>query len=253
MEWLLNPDIFIAFLTLTALEIILGIDNIIFISVLVSRVPEQYRDRIRIIGLGMAMLMRIGLLFALSWIMASNAPLFTVFDHAVSVRDLILLLGGLFLLGKSTSEIHGSLESERHITHVAKASLTFVVLQILVIDLVFSIDSIITAIGMAKHIEVMIAAVVCAVGVMMISSAYISKIIEAHPTLKMLALSFLMLIGMSLVADGLGVHIPKAYLYFAMGFSIVVEILNIRLRKSKAPVALKRPLTDEEKYGRGEN
>jgi len=253
MEFFTNPDLFLAFITLTALEIILGIDNIVFISILVDRAPAHLRSRIRLIGLSMAMVMRIALLFVLSWLMALQEPLFNLFNDPVSLRDLILFTGGLFLLAKSTSEIHGSLETEHKTAAVAKMGVTMIFIQILVIDLVFSIDSIITAVGMAKHIEVMVAAVVVAVMVMMVSAEYISKVIEQHPTLKMLALSFLMLIGMSLIADGLGLHIPKEYLYFAMGFSIVVEILNIRLRKNREPVRLKRAYSEDEKISRSEN
>ena len=253
MELLTTPEIYLAFFTLTALEIILGIDNIIFISIIVGRAPERLRKRIRLTGLSMAMVMRIVLLSLLAPIMALTNPLFELFSHPFSVRDLILIVGGLFLLAKSTSEIHGSLESESKVKAAYGAGITMLIVQILIIDLVFSIDSIITAVGMTEHVEVMIAAVICAVGVMMFTSGYISNVIEKHPTLKMLALSFLMLIGMALIADGFGLHIPKNYLYFAMGFSLFVEILNIRFRKSQNPVELRKVLSDDEKFVRGEN
>ncbi len=252
MALLSNPEIYFAFLTLTILEIVLGIDNIIFISILVGKAPKHLRRKIRLLGLSMAMIMRIILLCALAPLMTLTNPVFEVLDQSFSFRDLILIGGGLFLLAKSTSEIHGSLETESTVKTYGNTMLIWVI-QILIIDLVFSIDSIITAVGMAQHVEVMIAAVICAVAIMMLMSGYIAQVIDNHPSLKMLALSFLMLIGMALIADGFGIHIPKNYLYFAMGFSLFVEVLNIRLRKAQNPIKLRKPLSDDEKFVRSEN
>lgn len=248
MELLSNPDIWIALLTLTALEIILGIDNIVFISILSSKLPESQQKRARLIGLGAAMVMRILLLFSIKWVIGLTEPWFTILDHDFSGRDLILLGGGLFLLAKATFEIHERLEGEQHQTQARFApSFMAVIAQIMVLDIVFSLDSVITAVGMADDIEVMVAAVVIAVGVMMISAGTISEFVEEHPTVKMLALSFLLLIGMSLVAEGFHQHIPKGYIYFAMGFSVFVEFLNLRAKRSKpAPqpsVELRNPYT----------
>jgi len=240
MELLADPQVWLALFTLTALEIVLGIDNVIFISVLAGRLPPEQRPKARFIGLSLAMLMRVLLLLALSWIMGLKETLFTVFDHAFSSRDIILFGGGLFLLAKSTMEIHNSLEADEESQSVKAASFWLITLQIVVIDIVFSLDSVITAIGMAEHIQVMIAAVIIAVGVMMLASGAISAVIERHPTLKMLALSFLLLIGVALVGESLGMHIPKGYLYFSMAFSVMVEILNIRLRKPARPVELRK-------------
>jgi len=240
MSWITDPQAWIALATLTALEIVLGIDNIIFISVLSGRVAERQRARARSVGLVAAMVTRIALLASLAWLAHLVAPLFSVGGHAVSARDLILFIGGLFLLGKATFEIHHNLEGEEgRRGSVAVASFSSVIVQIMILDIVFSLDSVITAIGMAEHLPVMIAAIVIAVGVMMLAAGPISSFVEAHPTIKMLALSFLLLVGMALVADGFGRHIPKGYLYFAMGFSVFVEMLNLRVRDSRRPVHLR--------------
>jgi predicted tellurium resistance membrane protein TerC len=233
-DFLANPETWaIALLTLTVLEIVLGIDNIVFISILVGKLPREQQDRARIIGLSLAMFMRIGLLFTISWIIGLTAPLFNIAGMEISGRDIILIAGGLFLLGKATFEIHDRLEGEEHPAGtVAAGTAAFgsVIAQILALDIVFSLDSVITAVGMAEDLWVMVTAVVVAVGVMLISSGYIADFVNQHPTVKMLALSFLLLIGMSLVAEGLDFHIPKGYIYFAMGFSVFVEILNLRIR-----------------------
>jgi predicted tellurium resistance membrane protein TerC len=232
VELVASPEAWLAFGTLTALEIVLGIDNIIFLSILVGRLPAEQRPRGRTVGLALAMLMRIGLLLSITWVMGLSAALFTVVNHAVSGRDLVLFGGGLFLIGKSTMEIHGTLEGEEQ-GQDAKGHAGFLstVIQIAVIDIVFSLDSVITAVGMADHVEVMIAAVVAAVGVMMFMAGPISDFVDRHPTVKMLALSFLILIGTALVGEAAGFHIPKGYIYFAMAFSVIVEMLNIKLRK----------------------
>lgn len=234
IELLSDPQAWIALLTLTALEIVLGIDNIIFISILAGKLPVEQQAKARQLGLGLAMIMRIVLLFSLGWVMRLTAPLFTVMSQEISGRDLILLFGGLFLLGKATFEIHDKLEGEEHATG-KKMAATFsgVLVQILLLDMVFSLDSVITAVGMVDDLPVMIAAVMIAVGVMMLSAGTVSGFVERHPTVKMLALSFLLLIGMSLVAEGFEQHIPKGYIYFAMGFSVFVEALNVKMRGSK--------------------
>ena len=243
MEWLSSPEAWIALATLTMLEIVLGIDNIVFISVLVGRLPEAQRQKARLIGLGLAMGMRIVLLLLLSWIMGLSAVLFTLLDIEISGRDLILLGGGLFLLAKATLEIHESLEGEEEHGSPVVASFTGVLIQIALIDIVFSLDSVITAVGMAKDVEVMIIAVVLAVLVMMVAAKSIGDFVDRHPTVKMLALSFLVLIGVALIGEGIDLHIPKGYIYFAMFFSFCVEMLNLRLRKGHKPVRLrKRPL-----------
>jgi predicted tellurium resistance membrane protein TerC len=231
MELLTSPEAWIALVTLTVLEVVLGIDNIVFISVLASRLPPEQRPRARSIGLILAMLMRILLLFTIAWMSRLTAPLFEVMGHGVSGRDLILLVGGLFLLAKATHEIHEKIEGEHESTagHVV-ASMHSVITQIILLDIVFSLDSVITAVGMADDIRIMVAAVVIAVSIMLVAAGPVSRFVEAHPTVKMLALSFLLLIGMSLVADGVGFHIPKGYIYFAMGFSVMVEALNLRVR-----------------------
>lgn len=247
MELLLDPQVWIAFATLTALEVVLGIDNIIFISILVGRLPPAQRPQARVIGLAAAMVTRILLLLALSWVMGLTATLFTVASWDISGRDLILILGGAFLLAKSTIEIHNNLEGppaphERRRPRVA--GYAGVLVQIVLIDIVFSLDSVITAVGLAQHLEVMIAAIVVAVLVMMVSAGAIGAFVDRHPTVKMLALAFLILIGVALIADGLDLHIPKGYLYFAMAFSVAVELLNLRLRRAAVrPVRLyqKRP------------
>ena len=232
MELLTDPQAWIAFATLTALELVLGIDNIIFISILVDKLPPEKREFARRLGLFMAMFMRIGLLMLLSVIMGLVQPLFTVFDQAISGRDLILILGGLFLVWKSTAEIHQSLEGEEsHGGSAAGSTMTSIILQILVIDLVFSLDSIITAVGMVDEVAIMIAAVVVSVGLMMAFAASIGRFVSNHPSIKMLALTFLVLVGVVLIAEGMGNHIPKGYIYFAMTFSLGVEMLNIRFRK----------------------
>ncbi|NTW50761.1 MAG: TerC family protein [Chlorobiales bacterium] len=248
MEWITQPEAWIALATLTALEIVLGIDNIIFISILVGRLPEAQRSRGRIFGLALAMLTRIGLLLSLSWVMSLTKGLFTVLNNDISGRDLILLGGGLFLLAKSTSEIHTSLEGTEE-ERKGKGSANFIgtLLQIAVIDIVFSLDSVITAVGLAQHIEVMIIAIVISVGIMMLAAGAIGDFVERHPTVKMLALSFLILVGVTLIAEGLDFEIPKGYIYFAMAFSVGVEMINIRLRAKQAmPVHLRKPIDTSE-------
>ena len=241
MEWLSDPQAWIALITLTALEIVLGIDNIIFISILAGKLPEEQRQKGRMIGLALAMIMRIVLLLSLAWIIRLTSPLFTVFGHGVSGRDLILIVGGLFLLAKSTHEIHDKLEGEEDIkVSSGTARFSSVLVQIMLLDIVFSLDSVITAVGMVQQIPVMVTAVVLAVIFMMVFAKPIGDFVEDHPTVKMLALSFLLLVGMALVADGLGFHIPKGYIYFAMGFSVFVEVLNLRLRKKRKPLKLYR-------------
>jgi len=243
---LTDPQVWLAFLTLTALEIVLGIDNIIFLAILVGRLPEAQRARARLLGLAFAMLTRIALLFVLTWLMRLSEPLFMVLENAISLRDIILIGGGLFLLFKSPLEIHTSLEGEEH-GNASAGSATFlmVVTQIAIIDIVFSLDSVITAVGLVQHIEIMVAAIVIAVLVMMLASGAISRFVDEHPTIKMLALSFLILIGVALIGEGLDFHIPKGYIYFAMAFSVVVEMLNLRVRKRGKPVKLHKPLSEE--------
>jgi predicted tellurium resistance membrane protein TerC len=239
MEWLTEPQAWIAFLTLLSLEIVLGIDNVIFISILAGKLPAAQQGRARYIGLGLAMLTRILLLLSLSWIIRLTEPLFSVFRQEISGRDLILILGGLFLLAKATFEIHDSLEGEPgHASANVRATFASVLTQILLLDIVFSLDSVITAVGMVSQIGVMISAVVVSVIFMMLFAAPVSGFVAKHPTIKMLALSFLLLIGLTLVVDGFGVHIPKGYIYFAMGFSVFVELLNLRLRGKSRPVDL---------------
>jgi predicted tellurium resistance membrane protein TerC len=247
MEWLSDPQAWIALVTLTALEIVLGVDNVVFISILAGKLPAEKRKRARQVGLGLAMFIRILLLLSISWVVSLTAPLFTAVGQEISGRDLILLLGGLFLLGKSTHEMHGQLEGEEgHSSKRVAASFTAVIVQILLLDIIFSLDSVITAVGMADDVGVMITAVVIAVGFMFVFAGAVSGFVEKHPTIKMLALSFLLLIGTSLVAESLDLHIPKGYIYFAMAFSLFVEVLNIRLRKPKqAPVHLHPAYTDE--------
>jgi predicted tellurium resistance membrane protein TerC len=247
MEWLTDPQTWVAFLTLTALELVLGIDNVIFISILVGKLPPAQQPRARTLGLGLAMLLRIALLFSLSWIIRLTAPLFTVLGQEISGRDLILLIGGVFLLGKSTHEIHGKLEGEEgHASARVKPSFMGILLQILLLDIVFSLDSVITAVGMTDRLGVMIAAVVVSVVCMMVFAGPISRFVERHPTVKMLALSFLLLIGVTLIAEGLDQHIPKGYIYFAMAFSVFVEMLNLQLRRPHtAPVKLHEPYAQE--------
>jgi len=249
MELLTNPDTWIALLTLTTLEIVLGIDNIVFISILAGKLPPEQRDRARKVGLLGAMGMRIALLLAIGWVVGLTQPLIDILGRDISGRDIIMLGGGLFLLAKATWEIHQRLEGEGHERSaggVAAASFGAVIVQIMLLDIVFSLDSVITAVGMANEVIIMITAVVIAVGVMLVAAGPISRIIEEHPTLKMLALSFLLLIGVVLVAEGLGQHIEKGYIYFAMGFSVLVEFLNIRVsgrkkKKPQPPVQLREP------------
>ena len=239
MDWLSDPQAWIALLTLTVLEIVLGIDNIIFISILSGKLKADQQKKARLTGLAAAMIMRILLLLSLAWIVKLTRPLFTVLGAEISGRDLILLGGGLFLMAKATHEIHDKLEGEIG-TEVKKIAPSFmsVIIQIMLLDIVFSLDSVITAVGMAKHLGVMITAVVISVLIMLFASGPISAFVDRHPTIKMLALSFLLLIGMSLIAEGLDFHIPKGYVYFAMGFSIFVEVLNIRFRRVHKPVKL---------------
>ena len=241
LELLSDPQAWIALLTLTALELVLGIDNIVFISILVDKLEPVQRERARRIGLAMAMVMRIGLLLVLSWIVGLVAPLFTVLGQAISGRDLILIAGGLFLIYKSTSEIHQSLEGETGATSATvKATFAAIILQIMIVDMVFSLDSIITAVGMVDRIEVMIAAVVLSVGLMMAFAGAIRRFVSDHPTIKMLALAFLVVVGVVLIADGFDFHVPKGYIYFAMAFSIGVEMLNLQMgkrRRAKAAAA----------------
>jgi len=245
MEWITDPQVWIALLTLTALEIVLGIDNIIFISILAGKLPPSRQARARTLGLGVAMLTRIALLLSLTWIMKLTAPLFTVLGQEISGRDIIVVLGGLFLIGKSTFEIHDKLEGVEHTRREGRGvSFAGVLVQIALLDIIFSLDSVITAVGMANQVGVMIAAIVLAVLFMMYASGPISRFVEHHPTVKILALSFLLLIGVSLVAEGFDQHIPKGYIYFAMAFSVFVEMLNMRVR-SPHPVHLRGPKMEE--------
>lgn len=242
MDFLVDPQIWISLLTLTALEIVLGIDNVIFISILAGKLPAEQRDRARKLGLSLALITRILLLCSLAWMMKLTQPLFTLLDHGVSGRDLILIIGGLFLLAKSTHEIHEKLEGEDGKTTTRLApTFSAVITQILLLDIVFSLDSVITAVGMVSQLGVMITAVIIAVIVMLIFSGSISRFVEAHPTIKMLALSFLILIGITLIADGMGHHIPKGYIYFSMAFSLAVETLNLRMHSKKQLVKMHQP------------
>ncbi|MBE0592234.1 MAG: TerC family protein [Gemmatimonadales bacterium] len=252
MDWLTNPEIWIALVTLTVLEIVLGIDNVIFISILAGKLPAGQQKRARRVGLALAMVTRLLLLFSLTWLIGLTAPLVSVFGHEVSGRDLILLIGGLFLIAKATHEIHDKLEGETETrTTTAAASFGGVIVQIMLLDVVFSLDSVITAVGMVRVLWVMAAAIVIAVGVMLISVEAIASFVERHPTIKMLALSFLLLIGFSLVAESLGQEIPKGYLYFAMAFSVMVEMLNLQvLKKHGPPVVLRSKFSDGRTVGR---
>ena len=253
MEWLADPQLWIAFATLTVLELVLGIDNVIFISILSGKLPEEQRARARYIGLGLALGIRILLLLSLSWIIGLKEPLFSVLEHPFSGKDLVLLIGGLFLIGKSTHEIHGSLEGEEgQGSKRAYSGFVSVIIQIVLLDIVFSLDSVITAVGMISTtygqagIYIMVSAVIISIVAMMLFAGPIGAFVQRHPTIKMLALSFLLLIGVMLVAEGLGQHIPKGYIYFAMAFSVIVEILNMRLRKKAVPVHLHNPYSDED-------
>lgn len=245
LSFLTSFEVWIAFLTLTALELVLGIDNIIFISILVGRLPLETREKARRIGLFFAMFMRIGLLLVLSWIVGATEPLFSVLGKNISPRDIILISGGLFLIWKSTQEIHQLLEGETEDpASVLKVTLTGIILQIMVIDLVFSLDSIITAVGMVRNVAVMVAAVIASVGLMMLFARSIGDFVTDHPTIKMLALSFLLVVGVALVAEGFGHYVPKGYIYFAMAFSLGVEMLNLRMRKRRTqPVRFIEPFS----------
>lgn len=248
-EWIMQPEAWVALLTLTALEIVLGIDNIIFISILVGRLPAEQRVFARRAGLGLALLTRLGLLLSLAWIMGLTDPLFTLLNQAISGRDIILIGGGLFLLAKSTHEIHNSLEGEEenegNMAGKAGAALMSILLQIAVLDIVFSLDSVITAVGMVSNVTLMALAIIIAVGIMLWASGPISDFVDAHPSIKMLALSFLILVGVTLIAEGLGLHVPKGYIYFAMAFSFGVEMINIRMRKNhKKAIALRKQISE---------
>jgi len=247
MDWLSSPEAWIALLTLTILEIVLGIDNIVFVAILAERVKKESRAQARQVGLALAMFTRIGLLFSIVWIMKLTAPLFSVLEQEISGRDLVLIAGGVFLLFKSTREIHHKLEGaeDGENANAKPSSFLSVILQIAILDVVFSLDSVITAVGVANDLWVMVIAIVVAVGFMMVSASPVSRFVNKHPTVKMLALSFLLLIGMSLVAEGMGQHIPKGYIYFAMGFSIFVEMLNLRISGKAAPVNLRGPTLED--------
>jgi predicted tellurium resistance membrane protein TerC len=249
MEWLTDPQIWISLLTLSALEIVLGIDNLVFLAILADRLPEHQRPLARKLGLGFALITRLALLGSLAWIVGLVEPVFSVLGHAVSWRDIILIGGGVFLLAKATHEIHGSLEGEEDgpgaggAAGAAKAGFVATIVQIGILDIVFSLDSVITAVGMAQQLWVMVVAVIVAVVIMLVAAGPLSAFVSRHPTVKMLALSFLLLVGMSLVADGMGYHIPKGYLYFAMGFSVLVEALNLAVHKRRRkPVELRKNL-----------
>ncbi|HET9589342.1 MAG TPA: TerC family protein [Anaerolineales bacterium] len=242
MDWITQPETWIAFLTLVALELVLGVDNVIFISILAGKLPQDQQQRARTTGIALAVITRILLLFSLSWIIGLTAPLFSVFDFEISGRDLVLIAGGLFLLWKSVHEIHEKLEGEEgRVSARVAAAFWNVIAQILLLDIVFSLDSVITAVGMVDEIEIMIAAVIIAALVMIFTARPLGNFVERHPTVKMLALSFLLLIGFTLIVEGLHQHIPKGYIYFAMGFSVFVEMLNLRLRGRGQPVTLHEP------------
>jgi len=242
IELLSDPQVWVAFLTLTLLEIVLGVDNVVFISILADKLPEEERAKARRVGLGLAMVIRILLVMSVAWIVGLTEPVFTLFHHGISWRDLVLIVGGLFLLAKATHEIHGSLEgAQGHASAKVRASFAGVIAQVLLLDIVFSIDSVITAVGLTDIIPVMVAAVVIAVAVMMFAAGPIGTFVSRHPTVKMLALSFLLMIGGLLVAEGFGQHIPHGYVYFAMAFALGVEMLNMRLRKVQKPVELHNP------------
>jgi predicted tellurium resistance membrane protein TerC len=246
-EWISSPEAWIALGTLTALEIVLGIDNIIFISILVGRLPERQRNFARTIGLLLAMVARLGLLFSIVWVIGLTEPWFTVFGEAISGRDMILIGGGLFLLAKATHEIHNSLEgSETDTTVPVAASLGMILVQIAILDIVFSLDSVITAVGLVKEVSIMAIAIIIAVAIMLLAARAIGKFVDDHPTIKILALSFLIMVGVTLIIEGFDVHVPKGYIYFAMAFSVAVEMLNLRMRRKLArPVKLHKALSEE--------
>jgi len=245
-EWIISPEAWIALATLTALEIVLGIDNIIFISILVSRLPEHQREFGRRVGLALAMITRLALLFSIAWVMGLKDPWFTILEQEISGRDTILILGGLFLLYKSTQEIHQSMEGVEEETSVTVAAgLTGVLVQIAILDIVFSLDSVITAVGLVDYVSIMAIAIIVAVVIMLIAAKPIGDFVDRHPTIKILALSFLILVGVTLIVEGFDVHVPKGYIYFAMAFSVGVEMLNIRMRKkAEAPVKLYKQYSD---------
>ncbi len=249
MDWITNPEIWIAFLTLVALELVLGVDNVIFISILASKLPHDQQPKARRTGIALAVISRILLLLSLSWIIGLTEPIFTILTFEISGRDLILLIGGLFLMGKATSEIHQKLEGEEgHASTKVKATFWSVILQVMILDVVFSLDSVITAVGMVDELAVMIAAVIVAAIGMIFSADALSNFVEQHPTVKMLALSFLLMIGFTLIVEGLHQHIPKGYIYFAMGFSVFVEMLNLRLRSTpREPIKLHKQYTETDK------
>ncbi|MCR6651766.1 MAG: TerC family protein [Cellvibrionaceae bacterium] len=242
-DWLASPEAWVALATLTALEIVLGIDNIIFISILVGRLPPQQRDFARRLGLALAMITRLALLFSLAWVMGLTETLFSVLGEEISGRDIILIGGGLFLLAKATHEIHNSLEGvEEQQRNVVAPNLMMVLVQIAILDIVFSLDSVITAVGLADHVSVMAIAIIIAVGVMLFAAKPIGEFVDAHPTIKILALSFLVVVGLTLMVEGFDVHVPKGYIYFAMAFSLGVEMLNIRMRNKRSPVKLHKTM-----------
>ncbi|MGB2895746.1 MAG: TerC family protein [Anaerolineales bacterium] len=250
MDWMLQPELWVAFITLVALELVLGVDNVIFISILAGKLPITLQQRARVIGLSLAVVSRLLLLLSLSWIIRLTEPLFSVLSFYVSGRDIILIIGGLFLIGKATHEIHDKLEGkEGHASARVKATLSSFLVQVFLLDMVFSLDSVITAVGMVDRIEIMTAAVVIAAGVMIFSSGPLSTFVDRHPTIKMLALAFLLLIGFTLIVEGLHQHIPKGYIYFAMAFSLFVEFLNLRLRKPGVPVKLHEAYVSEDTEG----
>jgi len=245
--WTSSADGWVSLLTLSVLEIVLGIDNVVFVSILAGKLPTDQRERARRLGMFLAMFIRIALLGAITWVMGLTETLFTLFGHTVTGRDLILIVGGLFLIAKSTHEIHLKLEGDdAHASGRRAASFGSVIFQILLLDIVFSLDSVITAVGLADHLTVMIVAVVVAVAVMMMAARVVSDFVDKHPTVKMLALSFLLLIGMSLLLEGFEQHIPKGYIYFAMGFSVFVEMINLRMRRKTEPVHLKERYSNEQ-------